>query len=175
MYCEQRPEDRTQILFQLSRSHGLLKFPQRDVDELLNNLIADHTFSSAYSRFNQLCCAFGLCRRASVKGIDEDVRIEKESSFHLSFISSRVKVLPARTWRNRRISDLTSFALPACDVNWTSHSRKAWFKVLRWLRATSLACSTRSSSALKVMFFMRIVYTNFVYSYEQSHFFDAKH
>ena len=46
--------------------------------------------------------------------------------------------------------------IAAWAVNCSSHSRKAAFSVRRWERATSRDRSMRSSSALRVTFFMRI-------------------
>jgi hypothetical protein len=72
-----------------------------------------------------------------------------------SFISSREKRRPARTWRKRFMTASNSLALPACWVNCSSHSRKAEFRVFFCDRATMRACSINSSSALNVTFFIR--------------------
>ena len=45
----------------------------------------------------------------------------------------------------------------------SSHSRKAAFSVVCCARAASRACSMRCSSALRVMFFTKIVYTKVVF------------
>ena len=90
MDSEQWNEHRFEILLRLSSFHGLRKAPQSNVEELLNDLIADDTFTAGQRFANQLIGQFGLAGCTVVKGINEDIGVEEEAGIllgdHLSGI-----------------------------------------------------------------------------------------
>jgi hypothetical protein len=54
VHREERTKHSNEVLFRLGHSHGLSESAERNIEELLNNLIADDSFSGVCGPANKL-------------------------------------------------------------------------------------------------------------------------
>src|SRR5580658_3914793 len=82
MHAKQGTKDRGEVLLCIRSSHWLHKSLQSDIEKFLNNLVADDALLCRESLAHKLRSLLGFCGRAAIEGINEDIRIEKESIAH---------------------------------------------------------------------------------------------
>ena len=136
---------------------SVCKSLQRNIEEFLNDLVADY-------------CLLGFdCVRISCSARRDLAAAFRSNEYTNIFVSTKnlpgIHLIPAEVLSSVYMLHpphdcIKALRVPELAVNWASHWRKAAFKVFCCARATNLARSIKSSSALKVMFFIQnIVYT----------------
>src|SRR5690349_469461 len=73
-----------QVLFGFSNRHWLREAAEGNIEELLDDLIADDSFPRVGSTPNQMHGLPRFCGCVLVEGVNENVGVEKESSAHSS-------------------------------------------------------------------------------------------
>ena len=81
---EQRTKDAREVLLAVLEVHAAFETFQGEVEELLNHLVAHGAFVSGERLADQFGCNAGFGRIVVGRGVDEDVRVQKESIAHSS-------------------------------------------------------------------------------------------
>jgi len=84
MHCKERTKCGCQILIGFCSGHRAFEAAQRDVEKFLNDLITDDARFRFDGALHEVGCGGGFSGRRRVEGIDENIRVEKESTAHSS-------------------------------------------------------------------------------------------